>query len=269
MAAFGVGTQRVEDELRALVADRAEIIRMDADTTKNKGGHQRLLEAFDDAECAILVGTQMIAKGLDFPEVTLVGVINADTTLKLPDFRAGERSYELLEQVAGRAGRGERPGEVLIQSYWAGHPAIQAVARHERSIFSEAELRDREDGYYPPYSRVANIIVWGTFENQVRRTCDEIAMLVRACIQEFEKSGQVQEALAQDALAQDALRGRWEVLGPTECVKAKLNDKFRRHIMIKAPLFADLGPLLMACVDDTKVPRGINIAIDVDAYDLM
>ena len=119
---FGVGTQRVEDELQALLGDDVSIIRMDADTTRTKGAHQRLLERFDASDCAVLIGTQMVAKGLDFPEVTLVGVVNADTTLKLPDFRAAERTYDLLEQVAGRAGRGDRPGRVIIQTYWASIP---------------------------------------------------------------------------------------------------------------------------------------------------
>ena len=111
LGAYGVGTQRVEDELRMMLPEGVEVIRMDADTTRAKGAHQKLLEQFDAADCAVLVGTQMIAKGLDFPEVTLVGVINADTMLKLPDFRAAERTYDLLEQVAGRAGRGEAPGQ--------------------------------------------------------------------------------------------------------------------------------------------------------------
>lgn len=147
---FGVGTQRVEDELQALLGDDVSIIRMDADTTRTKGAHQRLLERFDASDCAVLIGTQMVAKGLDFPEVTLVGVVNADTTLKLPDFRAAERTYDLLEQVAGRAGRGDRPGRVIIQTYWASHPAIASVATHDRSTFLASELDSRREAYYPP-----------------------------------------------------------------------------------------------------------------------
>ena len=150
LAAFGVGTQRVEDELAMLLPQDVEVIRMDADTTRAKGAHQRLLERFDAAECAVLVGTQMIAKGLDFPEVTLVGVINADTMLKLPDFRAAERTYDLLEQVAGRDGRGSRPGEVIVQTYWATHPAMRRVASHDRATFLDAELAERAEAHYPP-----------------------------------------------------------------------------------------------------------------------
>ena len=135
LGAYGVGTQQVETALADLLAGLdVTVVRMDADTTKGKGEHQRRLEEFDAAESAVLVGTQMIAKGLDFPQVTLVGVINADTTLKMPDFRAAERTFDLLEQVAGRAGRGERAGRVIIQSYWAGHPAIQARRAPRRKL---------------------------------------------------------------------------------------------------------------------------------------
>ena len=248
LAAFGVGTQRVEDELRMLLPADVEVIRMDADTTRAKGAHQRLLEQFDAAECAVLVGTQMIAKGLDFPEVTLVGVINADTMLKLPDFRAAERTYDLLEQVAGRAGRGERPGEVIVQTYWATHPAMRAVATHDRSVFLEAELAERAEACYPPFSRLANVTVWGRGEKNVRSATDDLAHAVR------ERVG--------DAPG-------WEVLGPADCVKARVKDQLRRHVMVKAPADADLGVLLSACVGSLGRRVGINIAVDVDAYDMM
>ena len=248
LAAFGVGTQRVEDELRMLLPADVEVIRMDADTTRTKGAHQQLLEQFDAAECAVLVGTQMIAKGLDFPEVTLVGVINADTMLKLPDFRAAERTYDLLEQVAGRAGRGELPGEVIVQTYWATHPAMRAVATHDRAVFLEAELADRAEAGYPPFRRLANVTVWGRGEKNVRSTCADLAAALR------ERVG--------DAPG-------WEVLGPADCVKARVKDQLRRHVMVKAPADADLGGLLGACVASLGRRVGSNIAVDIDAYDLM
>ena len=248
LGAFGVGTQRVEDELRMLLGEDVEVIRMDADTTKGKGAHQRLLEQFDAARCAVLVGTQMIAKGLDFPEVTLVGIVNADTTLKLPDFRAAERTYDLLEQVAGRAGRGDVSGEVIIQTYWASHPAIQAVLLHDRSVFLASELADRQEGGYPPFSRLSNVTFWGIDVQAVRQVGDELARAVRARI--GEEPG-------------------WEVLGPTDCLKGRVKDRVRRHLMVKSPLGSGPGELLMACVRTLRVPRGVSMAIDVDAYDTM
>ena len=248
MGAYGVGTQRVEDELAMLVGDRAEVIRMDADTTAEKGGHQRLLERFDAAECAILVGTQMIAKGLDFPEVTLVGVINADTTLKMPDFRAGERTYDLLEQVAGRAGRGERPGRVIVQTYWASHPAIQAVARHRRDTFLAAELEERAEAAYPPYTRVANVVATGLDERAVRLALDDLALALRRRLEGADG---------------------WEVLGPSECLKGRVKDRVRRHIVVKAPAGANMGELLGTEARALGHRSGVSIAVDVDCYDMM
>lgn len=256
MGAFGVGTQRVEDELVALLGQgtnedgspRVEVIRMDADSTRAKGAHDRLLERFDAAPCAVLVGTQMIAKGLDFPEVTLVGVVNADTTLKLPDFRAAERTYELLEQVAGRAGRGERPGKVIIQTYWASHPAIVAAAHHRRGDYLAHELAERREAGYPPYTRVSNVVVWGARADDVIAASAELATRMRA---------QVGGAPG------------WEVLGPADCVRARVKDQVRRHVLLKTPPDAEVGALLGACVRDVHVARGVKVAIDVDAYDLM
>ena len=249
LGAYGVGTQQVETALSDLLADAdVTVVRMDADTTKGKGEHQRRLEEFDAAESAVLVGTQMIAKGLDFPQVTLVGVINADTTLKMPDFRAAERTFDLLEQVAGRAGRGERAGRVIIQSYWAGHPAIQAVRTHDRDLFVISELAERRDGNYPPFSRLANVLCWGRSESDVRRVLDGVAAELRS-----RTSG----------------RAGWEVLGPAECLKSRVKDRFRRHILVKAPVGEELGPVLDACVRAQDKPRGVNVAIDVDAYDMM
>lgn len=253
MAAFGVGTQRVEDELVMLLeqvhdAGPVEVIRMDADTTKTKGAHQKLLEQFDAAESAVLVGTQMIAKGLDFPQVTLVGVVNADTMLKLPDFRAAERTYSLLEQVAGRAGRGERPGRVIIQSYWATHPAIQAAARHSRDLFLASELEERKIAGYPPYGRITNVLVWGKNARDVHAAGDELARRLR-------------ESMGADE--------DWELLGPSDCIKSRVKDRIRRHIVIKSPLDFPVGEFVSLCIRSMTVPSGLNIAVDVDAHDMM
>ena len=248
LAAFGVGTQRVEDELHLLLGDEIPIIRMDWDTTRTKGAHQQLLEEFDAAERGVLVGTQMIAKGLDFPEVTLVGVINADTMLKLPDFRSAERTYDLLEQVGGRAGRGGRAGEVIVQSWWASHPAIQAAATHDRRPFEAFELAERKEAAYPPFGRLANVIVWGKNRDAVR-----------ACIAQLAES--LREAVAG--------RVGWEVLGPADCVRALAKDNHRRHVMVKAPAEAELGSIVGACVSALGKHPGVNVAADIDPYDMM
>ncbi|MBE6464140.1 MAG: primosomal protein N' [Eggerthellaceae bacterium] len=253
---FGAGTQRVEDELRALLesftgeAKEAPIIRMDADTTSKKGAHQSLLESFASAQAAVLLGTQMIAKGLDFDDVTVVGVINADTMLKLPDFRAGERTFDLIEQVAGRAGRAELPGTVIVQTYCATDSAIRAAAAYDRDAFLAEELHKRKLLYYPPFSRLTNVLVWGKDERAVRTQAQNIEVGLRGC---FEKSD----------------LDSWEVLPATPCVLARLRTMYRWHVVIKCAPEADVSsviePFFRARANDSLT----NVAADVDAYDLL
>ncbi|MEG2850930.1 MAG: primosomal protein N', partial [Raoultibacter sp.] len=224
---FGAGTQRVETELRALLEGHdAHIVRMDADTTKGKGAHQRLLEEFAGADAAVLLGTQMIAKGLDFDEVTLVGVINADTMLKLPDFRAAERTFDLIEQVAGRAGRADLPGRVMVQTYWSQAVPIQAAAHYDRAAFLRDELPKRRMLRYPPYVRLANVLIWGKRE-------DEVAQVGRELFADIER------------LIRDVVGSAWSVLPATPCVMAKLRGTYRYHIVVKAPLTDDISALLL------------------------
>ena len=248
LGAYGIGTQQVEDELRQLLGDDVTIVRMDADSTRAKGAHQRLLEEFDAAERAVLIGTQMIAKGLDFPEVTLVGVVNADTALKMPDFRAAERTFDLLEQVAGRAGRGEDPGRVLIQTYWASHPAIHAVASRNRDAFVRKELAERRDLSYPPYARLGNVLVWGRNVGAVERTVG---------------------AVAQELFQSVGLDPAWRVIGPSECVISRVKDRVRHHVLVKGPADANMGEALARAVEAAAPPRGVSVAIDVDAADML
>ena len=160
----------------------AGIARMDLDTTGSKWAHVEILEAFRRREVDILLGTQMIAKGLDFPEVTLVGVVNADVGLHLPDFRASERTFQLLEQVAGRAGRGEAPGEVLVQTSRPRHYALAAAAEHDYVGFAERELADREEPGYPPYCRLANLVISGKTESRVIDAAEELSEWTRRLI---------------------------------------------------------------------------------------
>ncbi|MBX6395017.1 MAG: primosomal protein N' [Alicyclobacillaceae bacterium] len=172
---FGTGTQRVEEALCKLFPE-ARIIRMDVDTTRRKGAHEELLDRFARGEANVLVGTQMIAKGLDFPRVGLVGVISADTSLYLPDFRASERTFQLLVQVAGRAGRGEVPGTTVIQTYNPDHYAIRAAADHDPKAFYQRELAMRRSGRYPPFSELT---VWRVHHADAGRAAEVAARVER------------------------------------------------------------------------------------------
>ena len=253
---FGAGTQRVETELRQLldglpgVGPTVPIIRMDADTTQAKGAHQALLESFAAADAAVLLGTQMIAKGLDFDDVTLVGVINADTQLHLPDYRAGERTFQLIEQVAGRAGRAELDGRVMVQTYEADDVAIRAAATYNRGMFLRAELPKRKLLGYPPYVRMANVLLWGADEHAVATEAE----LLHAQLAE---------------LIRNEVGERWRVLPAVPCVLAKLRNTYRYHIVVKAPLGDDLSAPLVRLFRARKVNPAVNAAVDIDPMDLL
>jgi primosomal protein N' (replication factor Y) len=242
---FGAGTQRVEDELGKLFGDWP-VIRMDADTTKGRGDHERLLAAFDRLASGVLLGTQMIAKGLDFPEVTLVGVISADVTLNMPDYRAAERTYQLLEQVAGRAGRGEKPGRVVIQTYWPDHRAIVAAATHDAQLFYQAERQEREALAYPPYGSLANVLLWGRDGAHVAQRASLVA-----------------EALAR-AVPRD-----WSVLGPSPAPLSRLRGAWRWHALVKAPRDAEIGAVLAEALDSLAPDKSVSLTVDVDPLDLL
>lgn len=250
---FGAGTQRVEAELRALLAGEgrdALVVRMDADTTRGKGAHQRLLEEFGSAESAILLGTQMIAKGLDFADVTLVGVINADTQLRLPDFRAAERTFALIEQVAGRAGRADLPGRVLVQTYSADSVAIQAAARYDRALFLKDDLPKRKALEYPPYVRMVNVLLWGASEKAVEDAGRELASLLSSLVRDLGGMG-------------------WTVMPATPCVLSKLRGTFRYHILVKAPREADVAAVLLSLFRGRKPTKDVSVAVDVDPMSVL
>ena len=170
---FGAGTQKVEDELKKLLPGVA-VARMDVDTTSGKEGHAKILDEFRSGRARILVGTQMIAKGLDFPKVTLVGVVAADMTLNLPDYRSRERTFQLLTQVAGRAGRGKIPGEVIVQTYKPEDEIIQAAASQDYRAFFELEFSRRRTGLYPPFTILSRLLVESASELNARRTAEQL-----------------------------------------------------------------------------------------------
>lgn len=255
---FGAGTQRVEDELRALLdsfeglkgKDPVPIVRMDADTTAQKGAHQRLLESFAAADAAVLLGTQMIAKGLDFDDVTLVGVINADTQLCLPDYRAAERTFDLVEQVAGRAGRATLPGRVMVQTYKADAAAIDRAAAYDRSGFLRDELPKRKMLGYPPYRRLANVLVWGADEQAVSTAAQRFQRQLSDQVRDHGGDG-------------------WQVFPATPCVLAKLRNVHRWHILVKAPPGADVPGVLRPWLREQKAAKAYNLAVDIDPTNLL
>ena len=155
---FGTGTQKVEEELGKIFPE-ARVIRMDVDTTSRKGSHEKLLTEFHEGKADILLGTQMIAKGLDFPNITLVGVLSADTMLHLPDFRSSEKTFQLLTQVSGRAGRHELAGEVVIQTYTPEHYSIELAGEQDFDLFYQQEMMIRKTHKYPPFYYIALITV--------------------------------------------------------------------------------------------------------------
>ncbi|WP_297672811.1 primosomal protein N' [Slackia sp.] len=249
---FGAGTQRVETELRKLLEDRpqTDIIRMDADTTATRDAHERLLRQFGKPGPAVLLGTQMIAKGLDFNDVVLVGVINADTQLKLPDFRSAERTFALIEQVAGRAGRGDFEGRVLVQTYLSESCAIQSAAAYDRKRFLLDELPKRKLLRYPPYARLANILVWGDSSSEVREVAQALAARV-------------------DEVIRDVVGQQWESLGAAPCAIERLRGHYRWHILIKAPADADISAAITPVIRKRRAHKSVNVACDVDPVSLL
>ena len=241
----GIGTQRVERALQACFPN-ARLLRMDADVTTRKQSHDELLSIFKSGRADILIGTQMIAKGLDFPNVTLVGVLAADTSLHIPDFRASERTYQLLAQVSGRAGRAELPGEVFIQTYTPDHPAVQASASDEGfEPFAEQELHERLEGGYPPYSHLVCLTLRSESEERVRFFSERLA----AALREMKVNGLVISEAC-----------------PAPLAKAK--GFFRYQILLRAPTAKRITTALAELFKTRFLPPDIKLAVDVDAIDI-
>jgi primosomal protein N' (replication factor Y) len=233
---FGLGTERVEAAVHELYP-KARLLRWDQDTASGPD-HERFLQTFVDHHADVLVGTQMIAKGLDLPLVTLVGVISADTALYLPDYRAAERTFQLLTQVAGRAGRSPRGGRVIVQTYNPDHYAIQAAARHDYAGFYRQELAFRRCLGYPPFSRLVAL-----------RYSSADAHRCRA---EAEQLGRWLEAESQ------RLRLQADLIGPAPCFYSRVQGRYRWQIVIRSP---EPMPLL----SDVALPRGWRVDVDPDS----
>ncbi|HSH76822.1 MAG TPA: primosomal protein N', partial [Longimicrobiales bacterium] len=253
LAFRGLGTEQVE-RVTAETFPTARIARMDQDTTSGKWAHQRILERVERGDVDILLGTQMIAKGLDFPRVTLVGVVNADVGMHLPDFRASERTYQLLSQVAGRAGRGRLGGEVIIQTCLPDHYVVCAAVAHDYRSFAERELSEREGPPYPPWVRIANVISSSPSQRLAATAADAGAGWLRRFLAgRREPSGTATE-----------------VVGPAPAPIEKLHGRWRWHFLLRSPSARSLGDAARALVRDFKLPPGdVRLALDRDPVSLL
>ena len=245
---LGAGTQRVEETLEAQFPG-VRVLRMDVDTTSRKGAHDRILERFAQGGADILLGTQMIAKGLDFPGVTLVGVISADTGIHLPDFRASERTFQLLTQVSGRAGRGDIPGEVVIQTHMPDGEAVQCAQHHDFETFAERELAARQSLGYPPFGRFALLLFKGKDEHAVARAA---------------------------GLCAQALRGHAppdvEIMGPVQAPIARIQSTYRWQVLLKSDSHSRLNAALRRAAPQfgpNKRGSGVRMAINVDPVSML
>lgn len=244
---FGTGTQKVEDELGKILPE-ARVIRMDVDTTGRKGSHERLLKEFQDGKADILLGTQMIAKGLDFPNITLVGVLSADTMLHLPDFRSSEKTFQLLTQVSGRAGRHQLPGEVIIQTYTPEHYSIELAGTQNYDLFYQREMFVRKMHHYPPFYFLALITVSHEQLMTVMSATEKIARFLRSQV-------------SNQAV----------VLGPSVSPIARINNRYRYQCLIKYKREPNLTKTLKTIIDQhqNEAKNGLLVSVDVNPFILM
>jgi primosomal protein N' (replication factor Y) len=278
----GMGTQRVEETLAKLFP-QARIKRMDADTMKRKDDYRKVLGDFRTGKTDILVGTQMIAKGLHFPNVTLVGIIYADLALHQPDFRAGERTFQLLTQVAGRAGRGDVEGEVFVQAFAPFHPAIQYARRHDFTGFYEQEIEFREQLKYPPVSRVALLTLKGRNEDKVKFSAEHLKRELEKCLGSAPAPGAVVSALADDADLFDGgvkqnTRGACAprknlfsdliIAGPAPAPLLRAETFYRYQIMLRTRAMSKLSQALAKIIETLALPEDVTLMVDIDPVSL-
>ncbi|MDO8494894.1 MAG: primosomal protein N', partial [Deltaproteobacteria bacterium] len=268
----GLGTQRLEEELHFLFP-RAVISRLDQDTTAKREVRNTNLQKMKRGEIDILLGTQLVAKGHDFPNVTLVGVISADSTLHLPDFRSAERNFQLLTQVAGRSGRDKKPGRVLIQTFQPEHFSLACAQEHNFEKFYERELKGRHELNYPPFSRLTQIRIEGASEEGVKQLAFKIKTLLSAMNLTSPQSGREGEAL-RALPAEGATRAPTiplQILGPAKAPLSKIRGKYRWQILLKTKNRAALNACLQAIQpwrEKSPLPS-TQIQIDVDCMNTM
>lgn len=246
----GTGTQKIEQFIKELYPNNV-VERIDSDVLVRKGEHIRLLEKFQNGDIDILVGTQMIAKGLDNPNVTLVGVISADASFNLPDFRASERGFQLLTQVAGRAGRGEFNGRVLFQTYNPEYYALESAKAQNYSKFYEKEIDSRQEFDYPPFSQIIRLILSSQNKFRAEKAAQEIVLRLSTMVEKF------------------GFGERLDVLGPTPCVIERINSYYRFQILIKNRLDMKGHQFVSQFLNKINIPKDIRLGIDVDPLDIL
>jgi primosomal protein N' (replication factor Y) (superfamily II helicase) len=249
LSLFGLGTQRVEEEL-AKKFPGLSYARVDSDSMRGSRAYETVLRRFGKGELQVMLGTQMIAKGLDYPNVTLVGVISGDTALALPDFRAAERTFQLLTQVAGRAGRGDQPGRVVVQTFLPDDPAIQAAIRQDYQAFVAGELPHRREVGLPPFARMVRIIIRDQEPEPLHERAEALA-------------AEFAEAIAREAV------DRVRVKGPMPCAISRIAGYHRQQIVLNSPSAAALQRVLAVMRQQGGFARGDRIAIDVDPVSLL
>jgi primosomal protein N' (replication factor Y) len=246
---MGVGTERLEHELPEILPG-ARIARLDRDTCQKRNDYIRILRAVHKGEIDVLLGTQMITKGHHFPNVTLVGIVLADTGLGLPDFRAGERTFQLIAQVTGRAGRGEKPGRVIIQTFQPDHYSIEMARNHDYAGMYARELELRKSLEYPPFSRIVNVKIESAEETHVQEAAAKLANKARTL---QKRSGP-------------------EILGPAPAPLTRLRDKYRWQLLIKGKKLEELHRLLHGLEGEIaalSIGGKVRISIDVDPEYMM
>ena len=245
---FGSGTQRVAQEL-ARQFPQLRFIRFDSDTTRTKGSHRTLLTQFANHEADLLIGTQMLTKGLDLPQVTLVGVVAADGLLHLADYRASERAFQTLTQVAGRAGRGDDPGRVIVQTYTPEHPVIRAVQQHDYESFTTDELQERAALNYPPYGQLILLRLSSTSAELVQNIAQQVAQVLSLKANGHPGPG-------------------YEILGPAPASILRVANRYRWQILLKFPT-----GIVPESLDWQRVrslcPSAVSLTIDIDPLNLM
>lgn len=245
---FGVGTQKLEREFQKKFSIK-NTLRMDADTTRFKNSHEAILDIFRSGKSKVLLGTQMISKGLDFPNVTLVGVITADTSINLPDFRSAERTFQMIAQVAGRSGRGSKEGKVVVQTYTPEHYSIKYAQVHDFIGFYNEEIKLRKELIYPPFAHIANIIISGFDEHKLIQAASEIGVYMNAEAKNYPEV---------------------EMLGPSTAPLAKIKNKYRWQIILKGTTEQLLRELLQKLVKSKYTDmEGVTVSVDINPNSML